>query len=92
MQTIKPNKTQVFAEPDEAETVTKTGIILTQSAQEKPKTAKVINVGDKVTFLKPKDKFAYKPYAATEIKLNNKEYLIIDEEDVLGVVLDVQKI
>lgn len=92
MQTIRPNKSVIFAEPDEPDEKTKSGIILSQTAKEKPKTATAINVGDTVTSIKPHDRFAYKPYAGTEIKLNNKEYLIIDEEDVLGVVLDVSQI
>lgn len=88
MQTIRPNHNQVFAKPDDAEKKTASGILLTEAA-EKPKTAVVINVGSDVTSVRPDDRFVYKPYTITDIKLNNEDYLLISDEDILGVVLDV---
>lgn len=91
MQTVKPAPTQVFAKPTEAEEKTASGFILTGSQVEKPKTASIINIGDKVKWLRPEDLIVYKPYTTTDIKLNGDEYFLIDAEDVLGVVLEVEK-
>lgn len=91
MQTILPNNTHIFARPSEAETKTKSGILLTDNVAEKPKTAEVINVGSKVTNYKAHDTIIYKPYASTDIKLNSEDFLLIDEEDVLGKVVEVNE-
>lgn len=86
--TVKPASKQLFCKPDEAETTTKSGIILAQSTAEKPRTAQVINIGKEVIGFKSKETIIYKAYASTEIKLNGEEYFLISEEDVLGTVVD----
>ncbi len=90
MNTIKPSKYQLFAKPDEAETTTKSGILLTDNSLDKPKTATVVNVGSKVTEYSPNDVIVYREYATTEIKVNSDDYLLIAEDDVLGTVVEVQ--
>lgn len=89
MQTINPANDQIFAKPDEAETKTKSGIILSENVAEKPKTAVVINVGKDVKQFSRDDRIIYKPYAMTDIKLNNDDFILIAEEDVLGKVVEV---
>lgn len=87
MQTIAPAPGQIFAKPDEAEAKTKSGLLLDTKSAEKPRTAKVINVGDGVTFYRPNDTIVYKAYAPTEIKLEGVEYILVAAEDVLGKVI-----
>lgn len=89
MQTIRPAKTQIFAKEANKTTKTKSGILLTEDAAEKPLIAEVINVGSKVDWVQQHDQIIYKPYATTEFKLNDEEYILIDEADVLGVVAEV---
>lgn len=90
MQTIKPAAKQVFARPTEAETRTKSGFILSDSAVDKPRTAEVINVGSEIDWIKPKDTIVYKMYTTTDIKLNNEDYMLIADEDILGVVVETE--
>jgi chaperonin GroES len=86
MKTIKPAPNQLFCKPDEAEKTTKSGFIL--QSVEKPKTAQVINIGDTVSTYKPKDTVIYKSYATTELKIDEVEYILIHQDDVLGVVVE----
>lgn len=88
MHTVKPAPTQLFCKPDEAEQQTKSGILLS-AALDKPKTAKVINIGDTVSGFHPKDTIVYKSYATTELKLNGDDYFLISQDDVLGTVVEV---
>jgi chaperonin GroES len=86
VKTIAPAPQQLFCKPDEAETTTKSGFIL--QVTEKPRTAEVINVGNRVSNYKQKDTIVYKSYASSEIKLDGEDYFLISEEDVLGVVVE----
>ena len=73
---------------------TKSGLILTTSAQEKPQEAEVIAVGPggmvdgkEVTMqVKPGDKVIYSKYAGNEVKLEGEEYIIVRQNDILAVV------
>lgn len=69
-----------------AEETTKSGIVLTGQAKEKPQEAEVIAVGETSIDISVGDKVFYKKYAGTEVKLDEEEYIIIDEEDVLAVI------
>ena len=80
---IKPLKDRVVASKDAALEKTKSGILLGE-AKEKPCYATVESVGKEVKEIKKGDKILYREYSATEIKVENKEYLIIKEEDVLA--------
>ncbi len=89
MQTIKPATNQLFCKPDEAEQqLSKSGLYIQKSAVDKPQTAQVVNVGSGVTGFKQKDKVIYKPYSTTDIKLEDVQYFLIAEEDVLGTVVE----
>ena len=92
---LNPLSNRVVIKFEEAEEKTKTGIILTASAQEKPQVADVIAVGPgKVTdngavapmTVKVGDKVIASKYAGTEVKLDGTEYTIISEKDVLAVI------
>lgn len=92
---IQPLADRIMVEVLEAKEVTKGGIVLPDTAQEKPQEAKVIAVGKgKVTTegkvvtpeVKPGDKILFGKYSGTEIKVDGKEYLILKEEDILAIV------
>ena len=78
----------------EAEEKTKSGIILPDSAKEKPQTAVVVAVGPgtesdgkKVEMqVKPGDKVIYSQYAGTNVKLDGEKYIIVRQNDILAVV------
>ena len=78
----------------EAEEKTKSGIILTSAAQEKPQEAEVVAVGPggvvdgkEVTMqVKKGQKVIYSKYAGTEVKLEGNEYIIVRQSDILAVV------
>jgi chaperonin GroES len=81
---IKPLADRVVAVREEAETKTASGFYLPDNAKEKPSMAKVVAVGPKVKDLKVNDKIIFKEYSTTDIKVGEKEYLIVKEEDILA--------
>ena len=90
----KPLNDRVIVEPQTAEQTTKSGIVLPDSAKEKPQTGTVIAVGAGKTTdegktipmtLKEGDIVIYPTYGPTEFKIDGTEYLIIRESDVLAV-------
>ncbi len=83
---IQPLDDRVVLEQLEQEERTKSGIILPDSAQEKPKMAKVLAVGKAVKEVKEGDVVLYKSYGPDDVKVENKEYMIAKEEDILAVV------
>jgi len=92
---IRPLQDRVIVERIEEEQKTKGGIIIPDTAKEKPQEGKVIAVGKgKVTedgkllplSVKAGDKILFGKYSGTEVKLNGNEYLIMREDDILGVV------
>ena len=80
----------------EAEETTKSGIILTSAAQEKPQDAEVVAVGpggvvdgkEVKMQVKEGQKVIYSKYAGTEVKLDGEEYIIVRQNDILAVVED----
>ncbi len=78
----------------EAEETTKSGIVLTGTAKEKPQQAEVVAVGPggmvdgkEVTMqVKPGDQVFYSKYAGTEVKLDGTEYIIVKQSDILAIV------
>ena len=92
--TVKPLGDRVVIKNVEAEETTKSGLILTSGAKEKPQMAEVISVGpggvvdgkEVVMYVKPGDKVICSKYAGTEVKLDDKEYLIVRQSDILAVV------
>ena len=92
---IRPLHDRIIVERIEEETMTASGIIIPDSAKEKPQEGTVIAVGKgKVTEdgkvlaldVKVGDKVLFGKYSGTEIKIEGKEYLMMREDDVLGVV------
>ena len=91
---LVPLGDRVVLKQVEAEETTKSGLILTTSAQEKPQEAEVIAVGPggmvdgkEVTMqVKPGDKVIYSKYAGNEVKLEGEEYIIVRQNDILDVV------
>ena len=92
--TIKPLQDRVVIKMLEAEETTKSGIILTSAAQEKPQVAEVIAVGpggivdgkEVKMELKIGDKVLISQYAGTKVKLDGEEYTILSQSDVLAIV------
>ena len=74
----------------EAEETTKSGIILTGSAKEKPQIAEVIAVGpglkDNKMQVKAGDKVITSKFSGTEVKIEGEEYIIVKENDILAIV------
>jgi chaperonin GroES len=92
---IRPLQDRVIVTRVEEEEKTKGGIIIPDTAKEKPQEGKVVAVGKgkvnddgKLTPLdvKPGDKILFGKYSGTEVKLNGEEYLIMREDDILGVL------
>lgn len=91
---LVPLTDRVVLKQSEVEETTKSGIILTGSAQEKPQTADVIAVGpggmvdgkEVVMQVKEGQKVIYSKYAGTEVKLDGEEYIIVRQSDILAVV------
>jgi chaperonin GroES len=93
--TIRPLGDRVLVQRVEAEERTAGGILLPESAKEKPKEGKVISIGEgkmlddgkRSTFsVRVGDRILFTSYAGTEVKVLGEEYLIMREEDILGVI------
>ena len=80
---MKPLKDRIVAVVEKPLETTKSGILLGE-AKEKPAYAVVESVGPDVKDVKKGDKIIYKEYSATEIKMDEKDYIILKEEDVLA--------
>jgi chaperonin GroES len=83
---LHPLSDWVVAQQEEAETKTASGLYLPDKATEKPKVAKVLKVGKDVKEIKIGDRIVYKSYSTNEVKINDKEYILVKEEDVIATV------
>ena len=91
---LKPLADRVVLKMVEAEETTKSGIILTAAAQEKPQVAEVLAVGpggnvdgkDVVMHVKVGDKVITSKYSGTEVKIDGDELIIVRQNDILAVV------
>ena len=91
---IKPLGDRVVIKKLEAEKTTKSGIVLTGTAKEKPQEAKVVAVGPGAVVdgkrvkmeVKVGDKVLYSKYAGTEVKVDGEEYIILKQDDILAIV------
>lgn len=85
---FKPNEDRILVEPAAAEEKTASGIIIPDTAKEKPQEGVVIAVGegtsDKPVTVKVGDKVLYGKYSGTELSLDGAEYLIMRNSDVFG--------
>jgi chaperonin GroES len=93
---IQPLADRVLVQPIEEKEVKKGGIIIPDTAKEKPQEAKVIALGTgkldddgkKVPFtVKKGDKVLISKYGGTEVKVDGESYLIMREEDILGIIV-----
>ena len=92
--TIKPLADRVVIKSVKAEETTKSGIILTAAAQEKPQVAEIVAVGPggcvdgkEVTMLvSVGDKVIYSKYSGTEVELDGEEYLVVKQNDILAII------
>lgn len=91
----RPLMGYVLVEPSEAETTTVSGIILPESAQEKPAQGKVIACGDDMVMengkivkcpVKPGDKVVYKKWGGDEIKISGVEYKLVKFDDLMAIL------
>lgn len=80
---IRPLANRVVAKKDAAVEQTASGILLGE-AKEKQDTAIVESVGPDVKAVKKGDRILYRDFAATEVKVNGTEYLVIKEDDILA--------
>ncbi|MBI5218542.1 MAG: co-chaperone GroES [Bacteroidia bacterium] len=87
---IKPLADRVLIEPQEAEVKTASGIIIPDSAKEKPLRGKVIAAGsgtkDEKMEVAVGDLVLYGKYAGTELQFNGKDYLIMRQSDILAII------
>ena len=88
--TLKTVLNKVIVEPVAAETVTKGGIIIPDTAQEKPQKGVVIAVGngkaDKPMEVKVGDTVLFGKYAGTELHIDDKKYLVMNQGDILVIL------
>lgn len=89
MKSIRPAGKQVFAAEKQKETKTQSGFLVTENSAEKPLAAEVLAVGHDIDWIKKGDTIVYKPYASTEFKLDETDYILIAEEDILGIIEEV---
>ena len=87
---IKPLADRVLVEPAMAEEKTAGGIIIPDTAKEKPQRGKVVAVGpgkkDEPLTVKVNDQVLYTKYAGTELTLEGKDYLIMRESDIVAII------
>ncbi|MBW1670856.1 MAG: co-chaperone GroES [Deltaproteobacteria bacterium] len=94
---MRPLHDRILVTRLEEEEKTKGGIIIPDSAKEKPAEGKVVSVGNgkilengetKPLDVKEGDRILFSKYSGTEVKIGGKEYLIMREDDVLGIIED----
>ncbi len=92
---IKPLNDRILVKRLEEESKTKGGIIIPDSAKEKPAQGEVIAVGDgklnddgkrMALQVKAGDRVLFAKYAGTEVKINDEEHLVMREDDILGII------
>ena len=87
---IKPLADRLLVKPLEAETKTASGIIIPDTAKEKPQKGSIVAVGpgtkENPVTVKVGDSVLYGKYSGTELKLEGKDYLIMRESDILAIV------
>ena len=91
---IKPLGDRVVIQKLEAETTTKSGILLTGTAKEQPQEAKVVAIGPGAMVegkrvpmdVEVGNKVLYSKYARTDVKVDGEEYIILKQDDILAIV------
>ena len=86
---IQPMGTRVLIKPLEQESKTSSGLLLPETAKEKPQTGLVVAIGDDEEIkLKVNDKVLFAKYSGTEFKMDGTEYLLLEANDVLAKFLN----
>lgn len=92
---LKPIHDRILVKPSNPETVTKSGFIIPDSAQEKPNQGTVIKAGKGRVLengtvisleVKENDVVLYSKHAGQQVKIDSEEYVVLKEEDILGVI------
>ena len=93
---VRPLGDKIIIKRAEAQSRTESGIYLPESAKDKPKEGKVValgngllnkKTGEYIPFtVKKGDRVLFSSYAGTEIKIDDEEFLIMTEEDILGII------
>jgi len=82
--TLKPLKDRVVAKVEKPAEKTASGLLLPSDSKEKPSFAVVESVGPEVKSVKKNDKIIYKEYSTTSVKIEDTDYIILDEKDILA--------
>lgn len=92
---IRPLADRVLVQRLDAESVTSGGIVLPESAKEKPQRGKIVSVGEGKALkdgtvvkvqVKKGEEVLFSSYSGTEIKIDGKEYMIMDESEIMAIV------
>jgi chaperonin GroES len=83
---LQPLADRIVAKPIEAEAKSASGILLPDSAKEKPQSAEVLAIGKDVKEVKVGDQILYAKYGPAEVKVEGEDLMLLKEEDVLAVV------
>jgi chaperonin GroES len=92
---IRPLADRVLVQRLDAESVTSGGIVLPESAKEKPQRGKIVSVGEgkalkdgtvRKVQVKKGEEVLFSSYSGTEIKIGGKEYMIMDESEIMAIV------
>ena len=87
---LKPHADRVIVEPTAAETKTNSGIIIPDTAQEKPQRGKIVAVGkgtkETPMTVKIGDEVLYGKYSGTDLKFEGEDFLIMKESDILAII------
>ena len=83
---FRPLGERVLVKRTEVENKTASGIYIPDNAKEKPQTAEVVAIGNKVEDVKVGDTIVFEQYRGTEIKLEGKDYLVLNVENIIGVM------
>ena len=82
--TLKPLKDRVVAKVEKPAETTASGLLLPSDSKEKPNFAVVESVGPDVKSVKKGNKIIYKEYSTTNVKIDETDYIIVDEKDILA--------
>ncbi len=81
---FKPLMDRVLAKLEESEEKTVSGIIIPDTAKEKPQKATVVEIGDDVELVKQGDTVLFEKYSGSELKIDDETYIILKEDEILG--------
>lgn len=83
---FKPLGKRVLVQRTEVESKTASGIILVDSAKEKPNTAEVKAIGGEITEIKVGDTIVFEQFRGTEFTLEGVDYLVLEQDNIIGVM------